>query len=583
MALNGSFIGTTSSEYIIPTIIWSATQSITENCSYVVAELRYSRTNNYESYGYWTGSITINGTKVPLSVYEESVGESVDNSRHIRITKDSNTLAMKTPAVTVPHNADGTKSITISAAGKISGTALSSTTISSTVTLDRIPRAATLTAAPNFNDEESPAITYSNAAGAAVEYLQACISLDGSLDDIKFRDISKTGSSYTFSLTDAERELLRNATTTANSRTVVFSLATKIGGTWYYSKLYRTLSIINAQPTISPVVRDGNDSTLALTGSGSTMIKGYSDAIYSISPQAYKGAMITGQKIVCGSKSSTAASGTLSGVDSGSFVFSATDSRGNTVTQTLNKTLISYIKLTCNLAAKAPTTDGKAELTISGNYFNGSFGTASNSLIVEYRIKVNDGEFGSWQTATATPNGNKYTAAVNLSGLEYRNTYTFQAMAKDALEIIYSAAQTVRTLPVFDWGFNDFNFNVPVSFEGVPLADFVLEQGKNDVWTWRKWSSGICECWGFYYGSGVNASANNYNGFYYSNTISVPLPFTFANAPCVHVNGGSTSNLNFVRTFGYYSDKVSFIVCGHTDTATNASIIVDIYAIGKWK
>ena len=68
--------------------------------------------------------------------------------------------------------------------------------------LDRIPRQADITSAPDFNDEQNPTIGYSNPAGNSVNSLQACISLTGASADVSYRDIPKTGSSYTFNLTE---------------------------------------------------------------------------------------------------------------------------------------------------------------------------------------------------------------------------------------------------------------------------------------------------------------------------------------------------------------------------------------------
>lgn len=485
MALSGNFTGTTANKYIVPKIIWTATQSISGNYSDVVAELRYSRTNNDKTYGEWYGSITINGTKIPST--------QVDNDGYIRIeiTKDSNTLAMKTPAVRVPHNSDGSKSITISAAGKIAGTSLSSTTISKTVTLDTIPRKAAITAAPDFTDEQNPKITYNNSAGNAVSSLKACISLDGSKDDIEYRDISKTGNSYTFNLTTAERNVLRNATTTANSREIRFYIQTEIAGETYRSSVAKTLTIVNAKPTINPTVKDIGSASILLTGDADNkVIKDYNNMSVSIGATALKGATIKSQKVENGSKSFTAASGNLRNVSSGSFKFTVVDSRGNTTTKTVSKTLINYVKLTCNLSAAAPTTDGVLSFSVSGNYFNGSFGAVANTLTVQYRLKENDGSYSAWTALTPTITNNTYRVSSSVSGLDYRSTYIIQARALDKIynddteNAILSAERKLKTTPVFDWGENDFNFNVPVRMEnGTPLQGKGTDGNVNMIYT----------------------------------------------------------------------------------------------------
>ena len=93
---------------------------------------------------------------------------------------------------TLSHKNDGSRSFSASAQGALYSSSINSTG-SGSWSLTAIPRQATITSAPNFNDEQSPVLKYSNPAGNAVTSLQACISLDGSASDIAYRDISKTG------------------------------------------------------------------------------------------------------------------------------------------------------------------------------------------------------------------------------------------------------------------------------------------------------------------------------------------------------------------------------------------------------
>lgn len=460
MALSGS-IKTNSYDGRYYTLSWTATQSIPNNNS-VIAWTISCAGGDDSWYAERTLKAVINGS----TVY----------SKTARVERKKGTI--KTGEITIPHNTDGSKSFSCSLQVACYTSAINLTK-SGSFTLDTIPRKATITAAPNFNDEDNPKISYSNLAGNAVESLEACISFDGSKADIAYRSISKTGSSYTFNLTDTERNVLRNGTKTANSRTVYFYIQTTIGGETYRDKLAKTLTITNAKPTLNPSVYDSNSKTTALTGDNSKFVKYYSNATFSIGATVYKGATIKSQSVKVGSKSSTAASGTINAVDSGTFNFSITDSRNNTTPDEVVKTLINYVKLTCNMSINAPTTDGNLTLTASGNYFNGSFGAVANTLTVQYRYKVNGGSYGSWTAATATKNGNKYTANISLTGLDYRSTYTFQCRAVDKLATVNSAEKTVKTTPVFDWGADDFAFNVPVAFNaGLSISNKVLWSGK---------------------------------------------------------------------------------------------------------
>lgn len=150
MALSGAFTGTTGSQYIFPTIKWSAAQSIDGNYSDVTVTLYYSRSNSgYTTSGTWSGGITIDG-------------QWTAGSRYIEVSYQSGALAMSA-TVRVYHNADGSRNVTISAAGYISGTSLTSTDISQTVTLDTIPRATTAVVG-NLTMGESGTITLAPAS-----------------------------------------------------------------------------------------------------------------------------------------------------------------------------------------------------------------------------------------------------------------------------------------------------------------------------------------------------------------------------------------------------------------------------------
>lgn len=183
--------------------------------------------------------------------------------------------------LTIPHNADGKKNIYVDA--KIDHSRFSSDYNGFSVALTNIPRQANLTAVQNFNDEQNPVITYSNPAGVAVDSLQACISLNGSAD-IAYRDVSKTGSSYTFNLTTAERNVLRSSIPNSNSRTITFYLKTVIAGNTYYSTKTATFSIVNASPAISgQAYRDNNSSIVAITENNQKIVQNQSQLLFSFS------------------------------------------------------------------------------------------------------------------------------------------------------------------------------------------------------------------------------------------------------------------------------------------------------------
>lgn len=408
-------------------------------------------------------AVTINGTKVYSGGTYSNITDYQDR------TFDSGTL-------TIPHNSDGSKNFTISAVsgwiygnGDYYGAAKS-------FTLPTIPRASSVSCS-TADIGSNAKISISRASSSFTHTLSYAF---GDLTGTIATKTSSTSVSWTIPTT------FYGQIPNAKSGTGTITCDTYNGSTKIGSKtcsFTATVSESASKPTLSPTVVDNNSTTTALTGDSSKFIKYYSNASVSTGASARNSATLKSQKITCGAKSIYSASGTINKVESGSFTFSATDSRGYTTTQTVNKTLIEYIKLTCSMEAGAPTTAGVATLKISGNYFNGSFGAVANTLTVQYRYKAQGGTYGSWTDVTATKSGNTYNATATISGLDYRNTYVFQARATDKLATKNTNEQTRRTTPIFDWGKNDFKVNGDFRVTGATTLDGNLT-GKYLTGTW---------------------------------------------------------------------------------------------------
>lgn len=491
------------------------------------------------------------------------------------------------------HNADGSKEFNAYLEGGIYNWSVNCSG-SQQYTLTQIPRQANIISAPNFNDEENPIVYYSNPAGNAVDSLKICITLEGNNDDIIYRDISKTGSSYTFYLTDEERNILRYATTYSNSRIVKFYLKTVIGGNTFYSKVSKTLSIVNCTPILTPIVKDIGGTSIQLTGDGENkVIKGFNVISLSFGSQALKGATITSQKMECGSKSAVS-DGIIGNVDSNIFKFTVIDSRGNTNTQTITKTLINYNTLSCKISNSEFLTEGKISFTISGNYWSGNFGAVSNALTVKYMCRQ-QGTNGTWTAVTPTINTSNGTFSVNVSvsSLDYRKKYEIVAYAEDKA-FTYAGNTAKKTpvkvmscIPVFDWGENDFNFNVPVSINGVEL-DYIVEQGESSGWFYRKWNSGKAECWKCLTHS---TAINTAWGAWYMGTAtsrqSYPFPFKEKPTELVSLASGSQAGLIFPMGNGSGVNGTYASACYNivrpSAVSSSATFYLSFYIYGKWK
>ena len=151
---NGSFNISTSNQFVSGYVSWNETYDIASNSSVVSAELRLSRTNTgYETYSSGEFYIAINGNEK-------------HNSGTFSFTYNSNTLCVS-HSVTVPHNADGTKSIEIYAGGQLYyiDPSLTVSKQSATIALTTIPRASSLSA-PNGTLGSTIRLTVNRASSA---------------------------------------------------------------------------------------------------------------------------------------------------------------------------------------------------------------------------------------------------------------------------------------------------------------------------------------------------------------------------------------------------------------------------------
>ena len=250
--------------------------------------------------------------------------------------------------------------------------------------------------------------------------MQACIADNqGARIYVPYRDISKTGTSYTFELTSEERELFRSVTTTSNTLPIRFYVKTVIGNQPFTQYADRTLSIINANPVFSNFeYEDINATTLALTGDSSVNVNGYSKIKATISTAnkaiAQKSATMSKYMFTIGDKSgdinyssSESVNGTIANAPNGVYNVYAIDSRGNTTlvtkmaSQTITYTPISFNTSSCKVERNNGGVGGYAILTLSGNIWNNSFGQVTNSIkSISYQYKKTTDT--QWETGPTT-------------------------------------------------------------------------------------------------------------------------------------------------------------------------------------
>ena len=437
---------------------WSQnSQSIEDNSTIINWSCGFHPGHKYYLNAIKMSSVVINGVEVYSGGTYSNITDYQDRT-------------FASAAMKIAHNPDGSKSFTVSGfSGWIyeSGNTYAS---SQTFTLPTIPRASSVSCS-TADIGSNATISISRASSSFTHTLRYAF---GSLTGTIATKTSSTSVSWTIPTT-FYAQIPNDKSGTGTITCDTYNGSTLIGSKPTY--FTATVNESASKPTLNPTAVDVNTTTTALTGDSSKFIKYYSNASVSTGASARNSATLTSQRITCGAKSISSASGTINAVESGSFTFSATDSRGYTTTQTVNKTLIDYIKLTCSLKAGAPTTDGVATLKISGNYWNGSFGAVANTLTVQYRYKTQGGSYGSWTTISATKSNNTYNATATISGLDYRTTYVFQARAVDKLATVNTDEQARRTTPIFDWSKDDFNVNGTLKVNNTNIFDLIYPVG----------------------------------------------------------------------------------------------------------
>ena len=551
----------------------------------------------------------------------------------------------------ISHNNDGSKTFTVSSfSGWLYGNG-DYTASAESFALPAIPRAATITSAPNFTDVDNPAIAYANPAGSAVSALDVCISLTGSASDIAYRAVSTSGGSYTFQLTDAERAVLRNNTTL--TRKVVFLLRTKIGSTYYYDPAERTFSVTNNADTrpseaiaVAPVsalsapfnalyIQGRTQAKITHTASGKfgATIKQYSA---SVEGKAYSGKTATSDAL------QTPGVLTITGT--------ATDSRGFPETASKTVTVLAYNTpsvvrnvSTGRFVCARSTSDGTISEDGTALYVecSKSFSTLANNnkCTLRLRYAAEGGGWSSWITLLAESSGNDYAGVVPGVTLSASVVYTIKIQAVDKLGESGSVETRIPTSEMtFHLGENgkavgigryasesgekrldvawDAHFEKGLQVSGaadfgetppkvavldndglvhyrtllelrvdLDYGDYVLEQGTSGIWTYRKWSSGIAECWAnkncgdiaVTSAWGALFEGSNIGGIAYPSGLFVSQPIFFPSAQTtrygicgIEIDGGdatTTPNLYLLRA----------------TAQTVQGVYLSMYANGRWK
>lgn len=379
----------------------------------------------------WTQFSTTAGTSASITL--SSLSANTTYSVRTRARKKSNQV----------YGSSGTVS-----AKTLGGAVLNSC---NTVTADAATVSLTLNATV-YNASYSNYVTIKNGSTVYVSF--------------EARTWSTGTANRTITLSQTERADLLDAMASIKSFTATIELVTKDGSTQVGNTSTCTCTIqttaANSAPTMTAFTfKDSRSTTSAVTGNDQLFIQTYS-YLY-ITPgtaTAKNGASIVKYAATCNGKTvsnTTGAALNLNGVaKSGTLdvVVTATDSRGYTVSNTQQITVIPYAKPKVSEISLRRTNDIEAEMQLT---FKGSISpitvsdTQKNSLkYVQYRYKLtSESSYGSYTSilSSVTQSGTSFSFSnLELCSLDANSSYDFHVYIRDQLNTL-SAVSLYFTVP----------------------------------------------------------------------------------------------------------------------------------------
>lgn len=386
MALSGSFSGSIVNGNYKLRVDWSATQNVSNNTSKITAVMYLVQASSW-SLGISSradNETTINGTEYTWSSPAISNGGG-------KTTK----LATVTSG-NITHNADGTKSVTISATFNIratlSGTYRGSITASQTVTLNTIPRATQPTlSSTSVNMGSAVTISLPRASSSFTHDL-AYQFAGGSWTSIA----TGRGTSHSWTVPD-----LADRIPNATSGAVTIRCITKNGSKTIGTKTVRMTAKVpsNVVPTVDGVaVSEGTSGLAAQFGA---YIQGKTKLAVNIAASGAKGSNVTAYSTTLAGKTYTSGSFTspvLTAKGSISLVTKVKDSRGRwSAAKTTTVTLQAYsTPLIQELRAFRVDASGAADeqgeyLRLDYRYSVTSLGSKNTAAaVIEYKKTTED-------------------------------------------------------------------------------------------------------------------------------------------------------------------------------------------------
>ena len=366
MASSGSF-NTTGYDGRYLKFSWSVqSQSVANNTTKIAWRLEGAGTGSASYYKAGNFKVVIDGSTV------------YSTGQNDRINLYNGTL-VASGTYTFTHNSSGAKSFTASAQAGIYTYAVNCSG-SGSFTLPTIARVSTINSVTGSKITDTFKVNYTEYSSSFTNNLLISVSGQSTA-----QTITDYQSGATFTLNNALKTAIYNATSTSKTVSLDFKLATYNGNTLIGTSPATTVSVTinNANPTIGSVAYvDSNTATVAITQNNQYIIRNKSALRVTLTNlSAINGASLTKVELTIGGNTTTV---TLSGTTVASQVVSIgainlssnsnltvklTDSRGNTATSNVTVLIYDYVAPTAVIScARESNYYTNTNLLVNANY-----------------------------------------------------------------------------------------------------------------------------------------------------------------------------------------------------------------------
>jgi hypothetical protein len=263
-----------------------------------------------------------------------------------------------------------------------------------------------------------------------------------------------------------------------------------------------------------------------------------------------------------------------------------TDSRGQTYSKTVTLDILEYTAP--NVSATAERDSGfysETDITPTVNYT--SIGANAVTINLKAR-KVGTTSYTVDQTIPDVQTSqvvldNEYAWEILLTVTDsFGGTGTYNITVARGLPLMYFDTEMNSVgLNQFPSHNESFEIAGDLYINASKLADFPIEDGTDGIWTYRKWASGLAECWGN--ATGTASFTRTWGGLYICDAFDVPFPNGLFIANPVVTMSAQGGNSLIVFNGGTLNATSMKIQAGKGSSTSNYNYSIGIHVKGRWK